>query len=282
VAAARACAAAIRRLADATEHGFGNLRFAVQACTPPGGPFFPSGYHDEGPPRFGLALEAADLAVQAFAGPTLAACRDRLIFTLEEVGLRLKAVADQLVAGGPRFAGIDLTLAPFPMTERSIVHALERLGVRFGGPGSLAAVAVLADALRRVDLPRCGFSGVMLPLLEDNVLAERHADGLVALETLLLASTVCGTGLDTIPLPGDVTEAQVTGLLLDVAALAVVLDKPLTARLMPTPGLAKGERTRFDFPYFASSTTAEVRADGPTAPLAEAAFLDLRHRRDRL
>jgi uncharacterized protein (UPF0210 family) len=278
VTAARACARAIQRIAQSTEHGFGNLRFAVQACVPPGGPFFPTGYHDGGPPRFSIALEAADLAVDAFGAPTLAACRDRLVLALNEVSRRLLAVVDDLNGDGPRFGGIDLTLAPFPTTDRSIVHALERLGIRFGGPGTLAAVAVLADALRRVDAPRCGFSGVMLPLLEDSLLAERHAEGLVRLETLLLAAAVCGAGLDTVPLPGDATDAQLTGILLDLAALAVILDKPLTARLLPVPHLAAGDRTAFDFPYFANSTVASLAATGPTGAIAAAATLDLRPR----
>ncbi|MCS6801693.1 MAG: DUF711 family protein [Chloroflexota bacterium] len=278
VVAARACARAIQRLARATDHGMGNLRFAVQACTPPGGPFFPTGYHDGGSPQFALALEAADLAVAAFSAGTLAACRDRLVATLEAVGGRLAAIAHALIREEEevRFAGIDLTLAPFPTPDRSIVAALEQLGVRFGGPGTLAAVAFLADTLRRVDLPRCGFSGVMLPLLEDSVLAERHAEGTITLDTLLLMSAVCGAGLDTIPLPGETTEAQLTGILLDVAALAVLLEKPLTARLLPVPGLGPGERTRFTFPYFANSTTARLAADGPAGTLAETPTLDLR------
>lgn len=278
VAAARACARAIQRIAQSTEHGFGNLRFAVQACVPPGGPFFPTGYHDGGPPQFSLALEAADLAVDAFGEPTLAACRDRLVLALNEVSRRLLAIVDDLNGDCPHFGGIDLTLAPFPTTDRSIVHALERLGIRFGGPGTLTAVAILADALRRVDAPRCGFSGVMLPLLEDSLLAERHAEGLVSLETLLLAAAVCGAGLDTIPLPGETTDAQLTGILLDMAALAVILEKPLTARLLPVPQLAAGDRTTFDFPYFANSTVATLRAAGPIGAIAAAATLDLRPR----
>ncbi|MFN8534662.1 MAG: DUF711 family protein [Dehalococcoidia bacterium] len=274
-AAARACAAAVLRIARETDQGFGNLRFAVQACTPPGGPFFPTGYHDEGPPRFSIALEAADLAVEAFGEPTLDTCRDALLLALETAGLQLMSIAQTLVDDGQSFGGIDVTLAPFPSPDRSIVAALERLGVHFGGPGTLAAVAFLADALRRVDLPRCGFSWVMLPLLEDDVLAARQSEGLVSLEGLLLASTVCGTGLDTIPLPGDISEAAVAGILLDLAALAVVLDKPLTARLMPVPGLVADEPTAFTFPYFANSTPAKVRAPGPGGALGGVGWLDL-------
>ena len=49
------------------------------------------------------------------------------------------------------------------------------------------------------------------------------------------------------------SEGALTAVLLDVAMLASRLNKPLTARLMPLPGLAAGDPVSFDFPYFADS-----------------------------
>ena len=68
--AIRAAAACVKALAAGTADGFGNLRFAAAANCPPHVPFFPASYYLEddrnnGGPEFGLALEAADLAVQA-------------------------------------------------------------------------------------------------------------------------------------------------------------------------------------------------------------------------
>ena len=77
---------------------------------------------------------------------------------------------------------------------------------------------------------------------------------------LLLCSAVCGTGLDTVPLPGDTSPEQIAALLLDVAALALRLDKPLTARLMPIPGKAAGDPTGFDFAFFANSRVMGIEA----------------------
>jgi hypothetical protein len=73
---------------------------------------------------------------------------------------------------------------------------------------------------------------------------------------------VCGTGLDTVPLPGDVSEGELAGNLLDVAALALRLDKPLTARLMPIPGAKAGDLTEFDFPYFSNGQVLAVKGFG--------------------
>jgi hypothetical protein len=48
-------------------------------------------------------------------------------------------------------------------------------------------------------------------------------------------------------------------ILLDVAALAARLNKPLTARLMPLPGLQAGDPVTFDFPYFAPSRVMSLK-----------------------
>jgi uncharacterized protein len=124
---------------------------------------------------------------------------------------------------------------------------------KIGLHGSLAAAAILTDAIERADFPKTGFNGFFQPVLEDSVLAARAAEGTLTVKDALLYSAVCGTGLDTIPLPGDTTSEQLVPLLLDLSALALRLDKPLTARLMPVPGKKAGDDTNFDFPFFAQS-----------------------------
>jgi uncharacterized protein (UPF0210 family) len=164
---------------------------------------------------------------------------------------------------GYRFVGIDFSLAPYPDVSRSIGAAMERLGLdSFGAPGSLFVASFITDCLRRAHFPRCGFSGLMLPVLEDPILAARTREGSFTVNDLLLYSAVCGTGLDTVPLPGDVTEAEVAGILLDMATLALRLDKPLTARLMPIPGAIAGDLTEFDFPYFSNGQVLDVKGLG--------------------
>ena len=93
-------------------------------------------------------------------------------------------------------------------------------------------------------------------------MARRSIEEMYTLDSLLLYSAVCGTGLDTIPLPGEVTTEQVAGILLDMASLATVLNKPLTARLLPIPGKRAGELTEFDFPYFSNARILDVPGDG--------------------
>lgn len=107
----------------------------------------------------------------------------------------------------------------------------------------------------------------MLPVLEDSILALRAAEGVLSVKDLLLYSAVCGTGLDTVPLAGDVSEPEIAALLFDIAALSVRLGKPLTARLMPIPGKQAGEPTAFDFSFFANSQAMPLQGQKISTPL---------------
>lgn len=255
----------VHEIAHTSELGFGNLRLTMLANVGPHSPFFPAAYHDGGAPALAIATESADLAVAAFerAG-SLDEARASLVEAVTVAAGRIAGLVRPLAEGnGYRFAGIDFSLAPFPEEARSIGAAVERLGVdRFGAAGTLFVAALLTDCLRQAQYPRCGFNGLMLPVLEDATLAKRSREGLFTVNDLLLYSAVCGTGLDTVPLPGDVSEEELAGILLDVAALAMRLDKPLTARLMPIPGARAGDLTEFDFAYFANGRVLDVKGLG--------------------
>jgi len=252
LAAIKACAEVMVKSAPIDPNGFANLRFAALANVNAGAPFFPAAYHDSDQPAFAIATEAADLAVDAFSqAKTLEAGRQTLIAEIEKHGKQLSKVAQSLDF---KFGGVDFSLGPFPAEAQSLGTAFERMGVpRLGLHGSLAAAAILTEAIDRANFPRTGFSGLMMPVLEDATLAKRAADGTLSVKDVLLYSAVCGTGLDTIPLPGDTTADQIVPLLLDLSALALRLDKPLTARLMPVPGKKAGDSTSFDFGFFANS-----------------------------
>lgn len=51
---------------------------------------------------------------------------------------------------------------------------------------------------------------------------------------------------------------KLAALLLDVAALAYRLNKPLTARLFPVPGKHAGEQTEFKNPHLCNGAVFEV------------------------
>lgn len=264
LAAVRACAEVIKKTSTLDPNGFGNLYFTALANVPSGTPFFPAAFHSGGAPTFAIATEAADLAVTAFrSAETLPQAQSKLMASIQSHAEKLTQYASQLSQTmNVPFGGIDFSLAPFPTADQSLGTAMQALGVpRVGLHGSLAAAALLTDAVDRVDFPRVGFSGLMIPVLEDVALAEGAASGTLTIKDLLLYSAVCGTGLDTVPLPGDSSVDQITAVLLDLAVLAVRLDKPLTARLMPIPGKSAGDETEFEFDYFANSRVMSFQAE---------------------
>ena len=280
--AVRACAQVIVKCAPLTPDGFANLRFAALANVLPGAPFFPAAYHQGERPAFAIATEAADLAVEAFKNAkSINEGRDALVAALESHGQALASVGKQLqFRFGAQFGGIDFSLAPFPADDLSLGGAVERMGVpSVGLHGSLAAASILTEAVDRADFPHTGFSGFMQPVLEDSVLAKRAAEGTLTIKDLLLYSAVCGTGLDTVPLPGDTTADQITPLLLDLSALALRLDKPLTARLMPVPGKKAGDPTDFDFAFFANSKVMALEAEKLGAAFSGGEVFQLQSRR---
>src|SRR5207244_13013943 len=166
---------------------------------------------------------------------------------LEQQALVVDAIATQVEKdSGWTYMGLDPT--PAPNTDSSIGAAIEKLtGAKFGSSGTLTAAALITEAERTIPVKRIGYSGLMLPVLEDPVLAQRWSEGTFGLDSLLAYSAVCGTGLDAIPLPGDVSQQQLERIIGDVASLACKWHKPLTARLIPAPGKKAGDRTDFDF-----------------------------------
>lgn len=250
----------IQRLARETEEGFGNFRFAMLACMPPGSPFLPAAYH-AGPSSLSVGFQGAGIVAQALRmhGADAAQPQDLAHVTqwvreaLHQQAVPVVVLAQQVAREHELlFGGIDLS--PAPMGEDSIAAAMELCGYGpLGSSGTVAVAAALTAALKSSGLPTCGYCGLMLPVLEDVVLGQRWSEGHVNVHQLLLYSSVCGTGLDAIPLPGDSSANSIAHLLLDVATLAHRLNKPLSARFFPVPGKQAGEYTTFTSPYLTNT-----------------------------
>ncbi|MEW6504486.1 MAG: DUF711 family protein [Chloroflexota bacterium] len=263
--AVRRSSRAILLNAPLEPNGLANLRFAALANVPPGCPFLPAAYHNPGyPPSYALGFECADTILSIFQqAETLSEARHNLIAELETTASHISELLTPLEEQfNLHFYGFDFSTAPYPQDWCSAGAALEQLGVSvLGSHGSLAAAAFLADTLGQGKWKRAGFNGLMLPVLEDSRLALRSSQGTLTIKDLLLYSTVCGTGLDTVPLPGNSSQESMAALLLDLAALSLRLDKPLTARLMPMPGKSAGDPITFDFEFFSNGSVMSLDAD---------------------
>ena len=249
----RSAAEAMLAIANGTPGGEGNFRFAANAFTPPGTPFFPASYFATGK-TFSIGLESPNLLRHAFEGSDdFADAATRLKTAMEAALIPVERLGDKLAADFQwDYLGIDTS--PAPGLDASIGQAIETLtGVPFGNASTLSACAAITDVLKNLAVKTCGYSGLMLPVMEDPVLARRAAEGRYTLAQLLSYSSVCGTGLDVVPIPGDTPADTVTAILADVASLANKYQKPLSARLFPVPGKQVGETVSFDNPYLTDS-----------------------------
>ena len=249
----------IQQIAHQTDAGYGNLRFAALMNCPPNTPFFPAAFWHDTRTNFGIGWQAADLVQNAFTdAPNLEVGLQNLKTVMEAEGQKIVALAETLAQEwGIKFVGIDVS--PAPMGDESIAYAMEQqLPGLFGERGTLTVAAGLTQTLRTLDLPLCGYSGLMLPVLEDVGLGKRSEAGYFNLDSLLLYSSVCGTGLDTIPIPGDASTSQITSILTDVAALSIQLNKPLSVRLFPVPGCNADCMTEFDSPYLTNTIVMQI------------------------
>ena len=275
-------AAEIIRALSKVDNGEANFRFTAAANCPAGIPFFPAAFH-EGGNSFAIGLESANLVEEAFAhigtgggvsdggvaggagdrGPVVSgreAARIALKELLEKNLRPVQELCEKIATGsGWTYDGIDASAAPG--LNASIGKAIETYTHQpFGSPSTLGACALITDVLKGLDIKKCGYSGLMLPVIEDPVLAKRAEEGRYTIGELLLFSSVSGTGLDVVPIAGDVSQEVIEGILTDVAALSLKYTaKALSARLFPIPGKKAGDRVSFQNPNLTATTVMEIR-----------------------
>ena len=228
-------------------HGQGNFNFAAIAMMKPYGPFYPGAWHPGGNTRsFAIGLESANVVMDVFSrehDPRTAGKALTAALTLH--ARAVEATAMKAAAGsGWTYAGIDPT--PAPGGQISIGTAIESFtGAPFGSPGTETASGIITRAVQAVPVRQTGYSGLMLPVLEDALLTRRWTEGTYGLDSILAYSAVCAGGVDTVPLAGDTSEDAIARIVGDVATLAFKWTKPLAVRLLPSPGRKVGEMTDF-------------------------------------
>jgi uncharacterized protein len=214
-------------------------------------PFFSGSYHTGAGKQFAVGFEGANVVRDVFVRDKGNA--DTAVADLTAALTKHASVADTVgnkVAAetGWNYVGVDPT--PAPLGDISIGAAIEAfIGAKFGSSGTLTAARIITTAVKAVPLKQVGYSGLMVPVMEDKLLAQRWAESTYNIDSLLAYSAVCGTGLDTIPLPGDITIAHMERIFADVASLATKWNKPLSARLQPVPNKKPGDQTDFQDPY---------------------------------
>jgi uncharacterized protein (UPF0210 family) len=253
-------ALAVSKISRLTPNGEGNFNFTVNFNCDPLIPYFPAGYHKKSLGNcYVVGLETPDLLVTAlqefYENNTSQNHNDRYKGFFDVMSSALQYHVSNVTGiikefgenTGFLFSGIDSSAAPSKDCS-SMVEVYKLLGVEyFGAAGTIEASSLLTKVfktIKGVDL--VGFSGLMLAVTEDRGLAQGTRDGQFDIRALLTYSSVCGIGLDTVPIPGDTPIEKITALMRDTGTMAYRLNKPLTVRLFPVPGLNAGDLTAFE------------------------------------
>jgi hypothetical protein len=164
-----------------------------------------------------------------------------------EVARRMSAGADGGGRGvNVRFGIVDLSLAPSPVVGDSVAEILEEMGLeRTGAPGTVAALALLTDAVKKGGVMASshvgGLSGAFIPVSEDARMVEAVRVGALSLESLEAMSAVCSVGLDMVAVPGDTSAETLAAIIADEIAIGVFNNKATAVRIIPVPGKRAGE-----------------------------------------
>ena len=239
--------------------GFANFRLGVGYNMPDYTPFFP--FSDGSETAVSVGLESLPLFRRTWAKTRdFAAIEAALVDELRRAEASFIQVLGE---DGPIvYRGADWSLAPLPNGDETVVGLVERIsGNPIGSGGNLDTIAKLTGCLKSPvarGVTGTGFNGVMLSVLEDDVLANRFRHRAVTVNDLLLYSSVCGCGLDMVPVAGDTPEVAIAQYATDTGALAYRLKKPLGVRFLPIAPLKAGQETTFSHDFVCNSAVVSL------------------------
>lgn len=239
----------IKKVGRLSANGMDNFRLGCSLNVSPHGPFFPFTMASD-QLGFSLALELTqdiNVLCEHHHHCTLLELQAVLCQALEKQTVEILKTAEVISRrSGIPFLGIDFSLAPIIEKEGSVIPILNRLGVyNFGRIGILFATSFLTDILKNLatQFPSVGFSGVMYSLLEDIELCRINNERGISLEELVDVSSMCGCGVDMVPVPGDITVEEIKSIFLEVFVISTRLGKPLGIRILPIPASRRGQES---------------------------------------
>ena len=178
-----AAAETVKYLEENTDHSIGTFYFAAIANVPAYAPFYPASYHQGLGHQFAIALESANVVAGVMAVQRdQEATRQVLISELGRHARAIQDIASKIDQDtGWTYMGMDLS--PAPRREVSIASALAGFtGGHFGTSGTLTAAATITSALRDIMVTKVGYSGLMMPVLEDTRLSQLWGEGAITMD----------------------------------------------------------------------------------------------------
>ena len=242
---------------SADQDGLAAAKFVVFTNAVPDNPFMAGAFHgvENGDTVLNVGISGPGVVRHTLAAIDKNAKIDEIIEAIKKVSFKItrmgeligKEVAQNLNVD---FGIIDLSLAPTPAVGDSVANVLEEFGLEsVGAYGTTFALAILNDAVKKggaMSASRVGgLTGAFIPVSEDQGMIEATSKGYLTLEKLEAMTCVCSVGLDMIAIPGDTTEAVISGIIADEMAIGMINSKTTAVRIIPVPNKKAGDRVIF-------------------------------------
>ena len=242
--------------ATADRDGFGCAKLVVFCNAVEDNPFMAGAFHGVGESDTVINVGVSgpgvvQHAIEAIPEANLTDLSEmikRTAFKITRAGQLIAREAAQRL--NAQFGIVDLSLAPTPARGDSVAQILEEMGLEsVGTHGTTACLAMLNDAVKKGGVMASsrvgGLSGAFIPVSEDIGMIEAAEKGNINLDKLEAMTAVCSVGLDMIAVPGDTSEATISAIIADEAAIGMINNKTTAVRIIPVPNKGVGEQVNF-------------------------------------
>ncbi len=236
--------------------GIGCAKLVVFCNVPEDNPFMAGAFHGVGEPECVINVGISGPGVVQSALKKVKGQNFGIVSeTIKKASFKITRIG-QLVADeaakrlGVSSGIVDLSLAPTPVLGDSVAYILEEMGLEMCGThGTTAALALLNDAVKKGGAMASsyvgGLSGAFIPVSEDAGMINAVINGSLSLEKLEAMTAVCSVGLDMIVVPGDTRAETLSAIIADEAAIGMINNKTTAVRVIPAPGMKKGDIVEF-------------------------------------
>jgi len=199
-------------------------------------PYYPSAnYSQEG---FAIGLQPTNL----FKG-----CKN-----LEEWFVKMKSTwqeINDLLKNEKDFLGIDSSIAPNLPKESSFIQITNKIYKSFEKSVSTDMYIKTTNFIKTQNPKPIGLCGLMLPCLEDSMLAKEYKKGNFSIERNIFLSLQSGLGIDTYPIGINEKPERVLEILKLIQLLSNKYKKPLSIRFVSDGKTKIGKKSDFKNQY---------------------------------
>ncbi|MEO0288290.1 MAG: DUF711 family protein [candidate division WOR-3 bacterium] len=212
-----------------------NFNFGISFNIPSGTPFFPSSFSTKD--GFSIGFENGDLLQNIFKNvKNFSEIENKLEKDLyQRYKLFENFFEKESKKRNLEFLGLDLSFAPGIKKSESVYEAFYILkkNILRKNLNDISIAGAITTALKNLKIKKTGYCGLMLPLSEDYRLSKMSFENSIRIKDLLLLSSVCGCGIDTVPISIDSKNEFIESLIIDSYTISKKWKKPLQLRVLP-------------------------------------------------